>query len=131
MPRDPKRERWPYLPSQGTLLLSALAILAGTALPWAIVLGRPLWGSPGAIAWTLWAGLVTLAASAVRWRAVVVFSALAGGATAGFFAVWQTFRIVDRCLSFDCLPGPGLGLLLAGGGAALWGACQLAYGWRS
>ena len=119
-------KKWPYLPGQTMLLVGALAILAGTALPWAIVLGQSLWGSPLAITWTLWAGLMALAASAVRWRSVVLISAVAGGGTAVFFAVWQTARILDRCpLSLDCIPGPGLGLLLAGGGAALYQSARL------
>ncbi len=119
-----KRSTWPYLPAQQVALVAGLVIIAGTALPWAVVLGQSLWGSPLAIVWSFWAGLITLAGSAVRWRALAVFSASAGGVTAIVFAVWQTARILDRCpLSLDCIPGPGLGLLLAGGGAALfWSA---------
>jgi hypothetical protein len=119
-----KRPRWPYLPGQQIVLVAGLGIIVGTALPWAVVLGQSLWGSPRAIMWSFWAGLITVAASAVRWRPVALVSATAGGATAVFFAIWQTARIVDRCpFSLDCLPGPGLGFLLAGGGAALfWSA---------
>jgi hypothetical protein len=75
--------------------------------------------------WTLWAGLVTLAAAVVRWRRVVLVSAAFGGGVAVFFALWQTARIVDKCLSLDCLPGPGLGFLLAGGTAALYRLVRL------
>ena len=117
--------KWPYLPGQGTILLAAIAILAGTGLPWAVILGQLLWGSPLAITWTLWAGLMALAASAVPWRPVVVVSAVVGGGIAVFFSLWQTARILDRCLSLDCLPGPGLGFLLAGGGAALYQTARL------
>ena len=121
-------QKCPYVPGQRTILLGALAILVGTALPWAVILGQLLWGSPLAITWTLSAGLMTLAGSAVRWRPIVLVSAALGGGTAVFFAVWQTVRILDRCLSLDCLPGPGLGLLLGGGGVAFYEAARLARG---
>ncbi len=121
-----KRAKWPYLPAQQVVLVAGLVIIAGTALPWAVVLGQSLWGSPLAIMWSFWAGLITLAGSAVRWRVLAFVSATAGGVTAIVFAVWQTARIVDRCpLSLDCVPGPGLGFLLAGGGAALWWSARL------
>ena len=119
--RADERRKWPYLHGQGILLVAGLGIIVGTALPWAVVLGQSLWGSPLAIMWSFWAGLMTLAGSAVRWRLLAVVSAVAGGGTAVAFAVWQTARILDRCpLSLDCVPGPGLGALLAGGGASLY-----------
>ena len=118
--------RWPYFGGQGKLLLAAVAILLGSTLPWAFILGKLLWASPIALMWTFWAGLVTIAAAVARWRWVVVISSLAGGGTAMFFAAWQTGRILDVCaLSFDCMPGPGVGLLLVGGLAALHPAAVL------
>jgi hypothetical protein len=124
--RAEKRRRWPYLPGQEILLAAGIGIIAGTALPWAFVLDRFLWGSPLAIMWAFWAGLMTLAGSAVRWRPLALVSALAGGGAAVAFAVWQTARILDRCpLSLDCVPGPGLGFLLAGGGAAVYWSARL------
>lgn len=120
------KRRWPYLSGQGQLLLAAIAILVGTALPWALILGQLLWASPLALMWSFWAGLVTLAAAVARWRWIVVLSAAGGGATAVFFAAWQTERIVGVCaLSIECLPGPGVGLLLAGGLAALYRAARI------
>lgn len=124
--KQTSRRRWPYFGGQGQLLLAAIAILVGSALPWAFILGQLLWASPLAVMWSFWAGLVTVAAAVARWRWIVVVSALGGGGTAVFFAAWQTERIVGVCaLSFDCLPGPGVGLLLAGGLAALYRAAQL------
>ncbi len=123
MPSDAKRERrrWPYFAPQALLLFAALAIVIGSVLPWALVLGQSLRGSPLAVSWTLWAGLMTLAAALVPWRLAFVVSALAGGGTAVALAAWQTERILARCpLSLDCLPGPGLGLMVAGGAAALY-----------
>ena len=124
--RGTEAKKWPYLPGQAILLVGAIAILAGTALPWAVVLRQSVWGSPLAITWTMWAGLITLAASAVRWRTIVLISAVAGGGNTVVFAIWQTARILDRCpLSLECIPGPGLGFLLAGGGAALYQSARL------
>ena len=126
MSGEQERARWPYIRGQRVILIGAIGIFAGTALPWLLILGELRWGSPLALSWTLWAGLITFAGAMVRWRVLVVLSAAAGGGTAIAFAVWQTYRILDRCpLSLDCLPGPGLGLLLAGGGAALYQCVQI------
>ena len=123
--QTPKR-RWPYYPGQLQLLLAGGALLFGSALPWAYVLGNLLSAAPLALMWTVWAGIVTVAAAVAPWRSAVLFSAFAGGATAVAFALWQTGRIVNVCsLSFDCLPGPGIGFLLAGGLAALHSAVQI------
>ena len=113
-------------------MLPAVGMLLGSVLPWAYVLGRLLSASPSALMWTFWAGLVTLAAAVAPWRAVVIASALAGGTTAVGFAAWQTGRIIDLCgVSTQCVPGPGLGLLAAGGAVALIRAVALARGGRS
>ncbi len=125
-----ERRRWPYHGApQRALLFAAAGVFLAAALPWALVLERWLWGSPLAISWVLWAGLMTVVAAWVPWRLVVVLSALLGGGTAVGFAVWQTARIFDVCpLSLECLPGPGVGMLLAAGGAALYQAVQLLRG---
>jgi hypothetical protein len=121
-----RSRRWPYLPGQLPLLLAGLAMLVGTALPWAYVLGALLSASPMAVMWGAWAGIVTVAAGVAPWRPVVLFSAVAGAGTAIFFAGWQTARILSRCgLSLECLPGPGVGFLLAGGVAALHSVVQI------
>lgn len=107
------------------MLLAAVGIFAGTALPWALVLGQSLWGSGQALTWTISAGFAVLAGSMVPLERLALGSAAFGGGVAVFLAVWQTARIVDRCpLSLDCLPGPGLGFLLAGGLAALYQAAR-------
>ena len=114
------------------MLAASVAIFLGSALPWALVLGRFLWGSAAALTWTLSGGLLALAASLVRRRLLALASALGGGGIAVVFALWQTARIFDRCgLTFDCVPGPGLGLLLGGGGLAVYWAARAALAWRS
>lgn len=127
MPRpQTAKRRWPYHPGQLQLLMAGIALLFGSALPWAFILGNLLTASPLALMWTAWAGLVTVAAAIAPWRWAVLVSAFAGGATGVLFAVWQTGRILDLCsLSLDCLPGPGVGFLLAGGLAALHSAVHL------
>jgi hypothetical protein len=107
------------------MLVGAISIFLGTALPWALVLGQTLWGSPQALTWTISAGFAALAGSMVPARMLAYASAAFGGAVVVYIAVWQTVRIVDRCpLSLDCVPGPGLGFLLAGGLAALYQASR-------
>jgi hypothetical protein len=123
---EKRRRRWPYFPVQRALVFTAAGIFLGAALPWAIVLGKAFWPAPLALSWTLWAGLMTLASAVLPWRPVVLVSALGGGGTAVGFALWQAARIFDRCaLSFDCAPGPGLGVLLVSSGATLFQAVQL------
>jgi hypothetical protein len=128
---DPSK-RWPYVPGQGLALASAVAIFLGIALPWADVLGDLLWGSPAALTWALSAGCLVLASALVRRHEVAAASSLGGGAIAVYFAVWQTVRILDRCrFSLDCLPGPGLGFLLAGGLGAAYVGVRLLAGYAS
>ena len=128
---DERRPRWPYFVEQLVLLFAAIGMAVGAFLPWALVLGHGLQASLLGLSWTLWAAIITLTAAIVRWRTVVVVSAALGGGTAAVLAVWQTARILDRCpLSLDCLPGPGLGLLLTAGGAALYQAVRLGLGRR-
>jgi hypothetical protein len=115
-----QKRRWPYFSPQFPLLFAAVGIFVGAVLPWALVLGHGIRGSPLAVSWTLWAGLMTLAGGLVPRRTFFVLSALGGGGTAVALAVWQTVRILERCpLSLDCLPGPGLGLVLVSGVGAL------------
>lgn len=122
-----RKRRWPYYTGQVQLLLAGIALLFGTALPWAYILGNLLSAAPLALMWTAWAGIVTVAAAIAPWRPIVLFSAFAGATTAIAFALWQTGRIISVCsLSFDCLPGPGVGFLLAGGIAAFHSAVQIA-----
>jgi hypothetical protein len=122
-----ERKRWPYHGApQRALLFAAAGVFVGAALPWALVLERWLWASPLAISWILWAGLMTIVAAWVRWRAVVLTSAVLGGGTAVFFALWQMSRVFDLCgFSVQCLPGPGVGVLLAAGATALYQAVQI------
>lgn len=124
MPRE--RRRWPYFPGQKLLLLAAIGIFLGNSLPWARVLGESLWGSPNALTWTISGGCAALAGAMVPSRTFMLVSAAFAGVVAIFFAVWQTARIIDRCpFSLDCLPGPGLGLLLVGGLVALYPVARL------
>jgi hypothetical protein len=115
-----EQKRWPYFAAQRTFLYAGLGILIGAFLPWALILGQGLGASPMARAWTLWAGLMTLAGTMSKWRPLVVSSGFLGGGTAVYFAVWQTSKIVTACFSPQCLPGPGLGLMLFAGGAAFY-----------
>jgi hypothetical protein len=115
-----EQRRWPYFAAQRTFLYAGLGIIIGAFLPWALILGQGLGASPMARAWTLWAGLMILAGTMAKWRPLVISSGLLGGGAAVYFSLWQTSKIVSTCFSAQCLPGPGLGLLLFGGGAAVW-----------
>lgn len=101
------------------------------ALPWVILTPVGFYGrvSSLALSWMLWAGLVSLAGGIAPWQPAVVVSAMAGGGTAAYLALWQARRLLGLCgfsrvVSFDCLPGPGLLIALAAG------AFALRQGWR-
>lgn len=119
--------KWPYFGVfQRNLLFAGLGMWIGVALPWALVLGKALWGAPMAASWALWAGLIAIAGGAVRWRNLAALSGLIGGTVAVYFALWQTTHIVQTCsLSIHCVPGPGLGLLLIGGIVAITNSYRL------
>lgn len=119
--------RWPYFGVfQRNLLFAGAGAWISAALPWALVLGKALWGSPMAASWVLWAGLMTMAGAAVKWRSLAALSGVIGGGVAVFFALWQTTHIVQACsLSLNCVPGPGLGLLLIAGIVAIKNSYRL------
>jgi hypothetical protein len=118
--------RWPYFGrSQKRLLLAGIAMWIGALLPWVLILGQSLQAAPLAMSWALWAGLMTLAAASVRWRLIATLSAVLGGGGAVYLAAWQVTALFDSCLSMQCLPGPGLLLLLAAGSFALVQALNL------
>ena len=117
-PVPAQKPRWPYFGlTQKRLLFAGFGIWIGTALPWLILrpLGITRYASPLAASWLLWAGLMALAAAVARWRIVALVSALLGGGTALVLSGWQLLLILDRCgidLRFDCVPGPGLFLVI-------------------
>lgn len=122
------KQTWPYFPPQFFLLFAAIAVFVGSFLPWALVLGQSLRGAPLAVSWTLWAGLMMLAGTFVRWRLLFLLSGGGGGGVAVGIGLWQTARIFERCsFSLDCLPGPGLGLLVGGGLVALYVVGRFVY----
>lgn len=119
-------EKWPYLgPPQKRLLIAGITMWVGALLPWVFVLGQSLRATPLAMSWALWAGLMTLAAASVRWRAIATISALFGGGGALYLAIWQSTTLFDACLSTQCLPGPGVMLLLGAGALGLLQALSL------
>jgi len=114
------QERWPYLGrAQKRLMVAGVAMWIGAILPWVLILGHSLRATPLALTWALWAGLMTLAGASVRWRNIAALSAALGGGAAIYLAVWQATTLFDACLSTQCLPGPGLIVLLGAGVFAL------------
>jgi hypothetical protein len=112
--------RWPYFGRpQKRLLVAGIAMWIGALLPWVMILGQSLRAAPLALSWALWAGLMTLAGASVRWRNIATLSAVLGGGGAIYLTTWQATTLFKACLSTQCLPGPGLVLLLAAGVFAL------------
>src|SRR5665809_103668 len=58
-------------------------------------------------------------------RAIATISALFGGGGALYLAIWQSTTLFDACLSTQCLPGPGVMLLLGAGALGLLQALSL------
>lgn len=113
------KPRWPYFGvPQKRLLFAGFGIWIGTALPWFIFrpLGITRYASPLAASWLLWAGLMALAGAVARWRFLALVSAALGGGTALILSGWQMLIILDRCgvdVRLECVPGPGLFLIIA------------------
>jgi len=118
-PVPTQKRRWPYFGvAQKRLLFAGFGIWVGTGLPWFIFrpLGLTRYASPLAASWLLWAGLMALAGAVARWRILALASAVLGGGTALVLSGWQLLVILDRCgidLRLECVPGPGLFLILA------------------
>ncbi len=131
--RSVSQPRWPYFGRlQRRLVFCGLAIWVGAALPWVVIRPIIFWAraSALAVAWMLWAGLMTLGAGIARFRLLIVASAFAGGGTAVYLAGWQTLRLLRLCdfgdlAALRCFPGPGLLLGFAAGAFAMWQGAHL------
>jgi len=132
VPDPGSRPRWPYFgPPQKLLRACGMAMWVGSSLPWVIIRPLDFYGraSALALAWTLWAGLMSMGAAIAPWRLITVFSALGGGAVAVYLAGWQTLRVVQLCsfgqlIRLECVPGPGVVVAFTAGILAIW------QGWR-
>ena len=131
-PRPGSRPRWPYFGQPQKLLLGCgLAMWLGSSLPWVIIRPLGFYGRVSllALAWMLWAGLMTMGAAIAPWRLVTLVSAVGGGGVAAYLALWQTLRVFQTCpfskiVYLDCVPGPGVIITFAAGALAMW------QGWR-
>ncbi|MGH9038259.1 MAG: hypothetical protein ACRD0O_21095 [Acidimicrobiia bacterium] len=131
-PGSRTRPRWPYFGQPQKLLLGCgLAMWMGSSLPWVIIRPLGFYGRASllALSWVLWAGLMTMGAAIAPWRLVTLVSSVGGGAVAVYLALWQTWRVFQACpfskiVRLECVPGPGVVIILAAGAVAMW------QGWR-
>jgi hypothetical protein len=114
------------------LVGSAVAMWFAAALPWVVIRPVNFWSGASAlaVAWMLWAGLMTVGAAIARSRVIVVVSALSGGGTAVYLAGWQTLHLLRLCHLDDvaglrCFPGPGVLLSVTAGLLAMWEGAHL------
>lgn len=123
---ETQRQRWPYAgPDQLPLLLSSLAIIVGSFLPWVVVgSGLQVSGFRGAGLWTFYAASLGLAGALVRRRRLAATSAAVAGVVAVALTAWQILHLVAQ-VGFDGWR-PGLGLLMV----AIGGVIALRSAWR-
>ncbi len=118
--------RWPYLgPGQRQLLVAAVMIMLGSALPWVYTAFGTFIGLRGAGLWTFYAGALALAGTVLRHRRLVRTHALLVGVVALALPMWQLARMIVLGLGGGWAPGVGLALVAGGGVLALRAAGNL------
>lgn len=106
--------------SLGMLLGGLLAVL-GSLFPWVIFPAGSLPGLAGPGLWTLSAGFIAIAGALLPYRKIALGHVLVAGLGVGVIVGWQLARLVYLSAVSDSWGSllPGMGLVLAGGGAAV------------
>ncbi|WP_245900459.1 hypothetical protein [Prauserella shujinwangii] len=112
------RRRIMHVGSVG-MIFGGLLILVGSLLPWVSTPVGHLSGVAGAGLWTLCAGTIAVAGALLPYRRVAFAHALLPGIAVAVLVAWQLLRIAQLSASTDSWGSllPGIGLVVAGGGA--------------
>ncbi len=103
------------------MLIGGLITVVGSLLPWVTTPFGSLSGAVGPGLWTLCAGFIALAGAVLPYRKVAVWHSLAPGVAIATIVVWQLLRLADLSQTTQSWGQllPGMGLVMAGGGAVI------------
>lgn len=103
------------------MLFGGVLLAIGSVLPWVQSPLGSLSGLAGPGLWTLCAGVIAIAGALLPHRRVAMAHAALPGLAAMVLAAWQLARLVQISASTDSWGTlfPGIGLVLAGGGAVI------------
>ncbi|WP_205856690.1 hypothetical protein [Phytoactinopolyspora endophytica] len=103
------------------MLVGGLLVAFGSVLPWVSTPAGSLSGTAGAGLWTLCAGVVAIAGALIPHRRVALVHAALPGLAVAAIVAWQLARLMQLSATTDSWGKllPGIGLVLAGGGAVI------------
>ncbi|WP_245975561.1 hypothetical protein [Amycolatopsis palatopharyngis] len=112
------RRRVMHVGSAG-MIFGGLLILVGSLLPWVSTPVGHFSGAAGPGLWTLCAGTIAIAGALLPYRRLALAHALVPGVAVAVLVTWQLLRIAQLSASTDSWGSllPGIGLVIAGGGA--------------
>jgi hypothetical protein len=93
----------------------------GSLLPWVQTPLGSLSGTAGPGLWTLSAGFIAIAGAVLPYRKLVIAHCLAPGLAVAAIIIWQLARLGQLSATTDSWGQllPGIGLVMAGGGAVI------------
>lgn len=108
-------------PGSGGMILGGLLMVLASPMPWVSTPVGNLSGLAGAGLWTLSAGFLAIAGALLPYRRVALVHAALPGIVVAVIVLWQLLRLVQVSASTDSWGKllPGIGLVLAGGGAVV------------
>ncbi|MBB4931444.1 hypothetical protein F4561_002264 [Lipingzhangella halophila] len=108
-------------PGSAAMLVGGLLLIVGAVTPWVSTPLGNLSGMVGPGLWVLCAGTIAMAGALLPYRRVALAHALVAALAAGGLALWQVVRIVHLSATTDSWGTmlPGIGLVLAAGGAGV------------
>lgn len=116
----PARRRVFHLGSVG-MLVGGLITVVGSLLPWVTTPIGSLSGTVGPGLWTLSLGFIAIAGAVLPYRKLAIAHCLVPGLGVAAIVVWQVARLVHLSATTDSWGQllPGMGLVMAGGGAVV------------
>lgn len=116
----PVRRRVFHVGSVG-MLVGGLITVVGSLLPWVMTPLGSLSGTAGPGLWTLSAGFIAIAGALLPFRKVAIAHCLLPGFAVAAIIIWQLGRLVQLSATTDSWGQllPGMGLVMAAGGAAI------------
>lgn len=103
------------------MIVAGLLTIVGSLLPWVMTPFGSLSGTAGPGLWTLSAGFIAIAGAVLPFRKVAIVHCLGPGVAIAAIALWQVARLVQVSATTGAWGQvlPGMGLVMAAGGAAI------------